>query len=80
MQIARSDVRPASPAATNPRHAASATQLLDAPKPGWATYDRPVSVAPRRPIRVLIVDDDRTLREGCASVLRVDGFDEYEEI
>ena len=25
-------------------------------------------------IRVLIVDDDRTLREGCASVLQVDGY------
>jgi DNA-binding NtrC family response regulator len=25
-------------------------------------------------LRVLVVDDDRTLREGCASVLQVDGF------
>jgi len=28
----------------------------------------------RGSIRVLIVDDDRTLREGCASVLQVEGF------
>ncbi len=34
---------------------------------------RPVSPAQNR-IRVAIVDDDRTLREGCASVLRVEGY------
>jgi DNA-binding response OmpR family regulator len=27
----------------------------------------------RRTLRVLVVDDDRTLREGCANILRVDG-------
>src|SRR5262245_22663237 len=32
----------------------------------------PASV--RATIRVLIVDDDRTLREGCASVLQVEGY------
>ena len=32
----------------------------------------PASV--RASIRVLIVDDDRSLREGCASVLQVDGY------
>src|SRR3954464_11070719 len=25
-------------------------------------------------IRVLVIDDDRTLREGCASVLQVEGY------
>ena len=25
-------------------------------------------------LRVLVVDDDRTLREGCASVLQLDGY------
>ena len=34
--------------------------------------DLPASV--KASIRVLIVDDDRTLREGCASVLQVDGY------
>ena len=29
----------------------------------------------RRPMRVLIVDDDRALRDGCASALRLDGYD-----
>ena len=28
----------------------------------------------RASIRVLVVDDDRTLREGCASVLQVEGY------
>src|SRR5215203_4361849 len=37
--------------------------------------DSSVSVAPERGtgLRVLVVDDDRTLREGCASVLQMDG-------
>ena len=29
----------------------------------------------RRALRVLIVDDDRALREGCASALRIDGYE-----
>src|SRR5688572_19619209 len=28
----------------------------------------------RSSIRILVVDDDRTLREGCASVLQVEGY------
>jgi len=44
-----------------------------------AVFNGDVEVAVTSPIargniRVLIVDDDRTLREGCASVLRVEGF------
>ena len=36
----------------------------------------PLSIPPelKASLRVLIVDDDRTLREGCASVLQLDGF------
>lgn len=36
----------------------------------------PLSITPvlKSSIRLLIVDDDRTLREGCASVLQLDGF------
>ncbi|HUP24358.1 MAG TPA: sigma-54 dependent transcriptional regulator [Thermoanaerobaculia bacterium] len=34
--------------------------------------DLPAAV--KATIRVLIIDDDRTLREGCASVLQVDGY------
>src|SRR5947199_918820 len=28
----------------------------------------------RATVRILIVDDDRTLREGCASALQIDGY------
>jgi DNA-binding NtrC family response regulator len=36
----------------------------------------PLSIAPevKASLKVLIVDDDRTLREGCASVLQSDGY------
>ncbi len=36
----------------------------------------PLSIPPdvKSSIRVLLVDDDRTLREGCASVLQLEGF------
>jgi DNA-binding NtrC family response regulator len=42
------------------------------------TLDTPDATPPadadaRRALRVLVVDDDRTLREGCANILRVDG-------
>ena len=37
-----------------------------------STGTLPASV--RASIRVLIIDDDRTLREGCASVLQVEGY------
>ena len=33
-----------------------------------------IPAAVRASIRVLVVDDDRSLREGCASVLQVDGY------
>jgi DNA-binding NtrC family response regulator len=33
-----------------------------------------VPVEVRSSIRVLVIDDDRTLREGCASVLQVEGY------
>src|SRR5512146_2809389 len=33
-----------------------------------------MSSAARGTVRILIVDDDRTLREGCASVLQVEGY------
>ena len=36
--------------------------------------DAHISVADRNTIRILIIDDDRTLREGCASVLQVEGY------
>ena len=41
-------------------------------KPGRDPSLVPASV--KASIRVLVVDDDRTLREGCASVLQVEGY------
>src|SRR4029453_17253665 len=34
----------------------------------------PISAGGKASLNLLIVDDDRTLREGCASVLQMDGF------
>ena len=39
-----------------------------------ASADAHISVTDRNTIRILIIDDDRTLREGCASVLQVEGY------
>ena len=41
-----------------------------------ATHRDPLSIAPevKASLRILVVDDDRTLREGCASVLQADGY------
>lgn len=42
-------------------------------KDSSATSDTAPPHAPKEKLRALIVDDDRTLREGCASVLRAEG-------
>src|SRR5581483_10181306 len=41
-----------------------------------ASSNDPLAITPelKASLRILIVDDDRTLREGCASVLQVDGY------
>src|SRR5215212_8427440 len=41
-----------------------------------ASHRDPLSIAPdvKASLRILVVDDDRTLREGCASVLQADGY------
>lgn len=46
-----------------------------APAPEAASRD-PLSIPAevKASIRILVVDDDRTLREGCASVLQLDGY------
>jgi DNA-binding NtrC family response regulator len=44
------------------------------PNTGGEILDAGVATRQRSTIRVLIVDDDRTLREGCASLLQVDGY------
>jgi DNA-binding NtrC family response regulator len=45
-------------------------------RPGEQSGRDPLSIPPevKTSIRILIVDDERTLRESCASVLQMDGF------
>ncbi|HEX5436722.1 MAG TPA: sigma-54 dependent transcriptional regulator [Gemmatimonadaceae bacterium] len=48
----------------------------DGPVAGQPIIRDPLSIPPevKASIAVLVVDDDRTLREGCASVLQLDGY------
>ena len=45
-------------------------------QPPDAAQRDPLSIPPevKASVSILVVDDDRTLREGCASVLQIDGF------
>ena len=45
-----------------------------APHPAEASDQFRLSPAVKATIRLLVVDDDRTLREGCASVLHAEGY------
>ena len=45
-----------------------------APEEDNGPVDAHLAVPALGKIRVAIVDDDRTLREGCASVLRIEGY------
>lgn len=49
------------------------TEPSSAHAPRSASAPPPDAAESRRTLRVLVVDDDRTLREGCANILRVDG-------
>ncbi len=55
-----------------------ASQLVEQSEytPVADTQRDPLSIPPevKASISILVVDDDRTLREGCASVLQIDGF------
>jgi DNA-binding NtrC family response regulator len=44
------------------------------PNSGETTDQFQLSAAVKATVRVLVVDDDRTLREGCASVLQAEGY------
>src|SRR5690606_2839155 len=56
----------------------SGTAVRDGETGGTATDEArdPLSISPdvKASLSILIVDDDRTLREGCSSVLQMDGF------
>lgn len=43
---------------------------------GWSGEGSPVEIAPedRKTIQILVVDDERTLRESCSSILSTEGF------
>jgi len=45
-----------------------------APSSGSNSDPLSVSAEAKASLRILIIDDDRTLREGCASVLQVEGY------
>ena len=56
---------------------ANAAGTRDETEGGAETAARdPLSISPevKASLNLLIVDDDRTLREGCASVLQLDGY------
>jgi CheY-like chemotaxis protein len=44
-------------------------------RPGAAQQSPQSPQAPRPALRILVVDDDRPLREGCANILRMDGHE-----
>ena len=56
--------------ASTPLHSSTGAE----PHPGEAPERFQLSPAVKSTIRVLIVEDDRTLREGCAGVLRGEGY------
>ena len=53
-----------------------ATQQAEYTPASESAIRDPLSIAPdvKASLRILVVDDDRTLREGCASVLQADGY------
>jgi DNA-binding NtrC family response regulator len=76
MKTARSDCGIFSPNADSATSRQPETDIAVAPpgvETGIADSDA-VPPAVRASIRVLVIDDDRTLREGCASVLQVEGY------
>ncbi len=52
----------------------SAVSLRAPADDGFLADTTTVPMEARATIRILVIDDDRTLREGCASVLRVEGY------
>ena len=55
---------------------ATSEQNVDLAGGDDASLRDPLSIPPdvKASLRILVVDDDRTLREGCASVLQLDGY------
>src|SRR4051812_26237462 len=74
MKTGRTDFGLYSPLPVGPRQGDAEVPMLagsgDEPFADPAT----VSTKLRSSIRILVIDDDRTLREGCASLLQVEGY------
>jgi DNA-binding NtrC family response regulator len=63
---------PSSPAVRSPAGAEVAAVGVD--DADWSADPSALPGKTRASIRVLVIDDDRTLREGCASLLQVEGY------
>lgn len=74
MKTARSEFGEFTPEATRVPSVLRDVEVPSRSRPALPFGSSPRPTA-RGNIRVLVVDDDRTLREGCATVLRIDGFD-----
>src|SRR5690242_16762415 len=76
MKAGYSDVNVYLPSAQSPAPNAieSRVPIVHSEEQPGLTDGAGISVEDRGTIRILIVDDDRTLREGCASVLQVEGY------
>ena len=74
MKTARSELSPYMP--VSPAAARSDTEVPVLPMGGEDAFADSVTVPGkmRASIRILVIDDDRTLREGCASLLQVEGY------
>lgn len=73
MRTGRSDFGMYSPQPLNQRESESEVPILSGKDEVFAD-PATVSTSLRSSIRILVIDDDRTLREGCASLLQVEGY------
>src|SRR5690349_13591171 len=74
MKIGRSDIGMYSPTPANSRQTDAEVSMLAGPGDEPFADPATVSTKLRSSIRILVIDDDRTLREGCASLLQVEGY------
>jgi DNA-binding NtrC family response regulator len=74
MKTARTEFGQYSP--VSPAPARSDTEVSVVPVNGDDSFTDPSALSgkTRASIRILVIDDDRTLREGCASLLQVEGY------
>ena len=73
MRTGRSDIGMYSPQPPSERELDSEVPILGSVKEEPFADAATVSTNLRSSIRILVIDDDRTLREGCASLLQVEG-------